>query len=164
MTFFESSSRSIFLFEHDLRANASRLSRGKTGTHFSGSCSNLRNDVRRDLVFDEGDAVAQLQLALLQPLQPQQIRRGRLMQRIDRRVEIALIFVGHGVRRSKNAMRLRNAVEACGRNIVPVSPVCKQVWWLLRSSLCFAGRSITKSLNQKRTGIMDFRRALKSGL
>src|SRR5712664_3014545 len=24
----------IFLFEHDLRANASRLSRGKTGTHF----------------------------------------------------------------------------------------------------------------------------------
>jgi len=57
--------------------------------------------------------VAQLQLALLQPLQPQQIGRGRLMQRIDRRVEIAvfllqprelgfefaLIFVGHGVRR-----------------------------------------------------------------
>src|SRR5882724_7303138 len=39
------------LFEHDLRANASRLSRGKTGTHpsgrgpragFSGSCSNAR--------------------------------------------------------------------------------------------------------------------------
>jgi hypothetical protein len=101
----------------------------------------LRNDVRRDLVFDEGDAVAQLQLALLQPLQPQQIRRGRLLQRIDRRVEIAvfllqpcelgfefaLIFVGHGVRQLKNAMRLRNAVEACGRNIVPVSPVCKQV-------------------------------------
>src|SRR6266480_4409154 len=28
-----------FLFEHDLRANASRLSRGKTGTHFSGSCA-----------------------------------------------------------------------------------------------------------------------------
>ena len=28
---------SSFLFEHDLRANASRLSRGKTGFHFSGS-------------------------------------------------------------------------------------------------------------------------------
>src|SRR5882672_10098668 len=28
----------MFLFEHDLRANASRLSRGKTGSHFSGSC------------------------------------------------------------------------------------------------------------------------------
>ena len=53
-----------------------------------------------------------MQLALLQPLQPQQIRRRRLMQRIDRRVEVAvfllqpcelglefaLIFVGHDVR------------------------------------------------------------------
>src|SRR5882672_2881314 len=47
MTFLESSSRSISLFEQYLRANASRLSRGKTGTHpsgrgpracFSGSC------------------------------------------------------------------------------------------------------------------------------
>src|SRR5712671_3944296 len=31
------SSRSIFLFEHDLRANASRLSRGKTGAHPASS-------------------------------------------------------------------------------------------------------------------------------
>jgi len=30
-----------FLIEHDLRANASRLSRGKTATHFSGSCSKM---------------------------------------------------------------------------------------------------------------------------
>jgi hypothetical protein len=29
----------ILWLEHDLRANASRLSRGKTGSHFSGSCS-----------------------------------------------------------------------------------------------------------------------------
>jgi hypothetical protein len=30
----------LFLLEHNLRANAYRvLSRGKTGTHFSGSCS-----------------------------------------------------------------------------------------------------------------------------
>src|SRR6202022_2064542 len=33
----------IFLFEHDLRANASRLSRGKTGTRFSGSCSSVQS-------------------------------------------------------------------------------------------------------------------------
>jgi hypothetical protein len=72
----------------------------------------LGDDVRRDLILDEGDAVAQLQLALLQALQPQQIRRRRLMQGIDRCVEIpvlllqprkfglqlALIFVGHGLR------------------------------------------------------------------
>ena len=69
------------------------------------------DDVGGDLVFDEGDAVAQQELALLQPLQAQQIRRGRLMQRVDRRVEVAvlllqpgklglefaLILVGHGV-------------------------------------------------------------------
>src|SRR5689334_23340853 len=48
------------------------------------------DDVGRDLVFDEGDAVAQLQLALLQSLQSQQIRRRRLMQRVDRRIEIAM--------------------------------------------------------------------------
>src|ERR1700694_4913796 len=35
----ESDSSVNFLIEHDLRANASRLSRGKTGFHFSGSCS-----------------------------------------------------------------------------------------------------------------------------
>jgi len=36
----ESQHALIFLFEHDLRANAfSRLSRGKTGIHFFGSCS-----------------------------------------------------------------------------------------------------------------------------
>jgi hypothetical protein len=69
------------------------------------------NDVGGNLVFNEGDAVAQLQLALLQSLQSQQVWRGRLMQRIDRRVEIAvfllqpgefrlqltLVFVGHAV-------------------------------------------------------------------
>src|SRR5689334_4391469 len=63
-----------------------------------------------NLVFDEGDTIAQLQFALLEPLQAQQIRCGRLMQRIDRRVQIAmrllqpgklgvqfaLILVGHG--------------------------------------------------------------------
>jgi len=34
----ESRSRSRFLIEHDLRANALRLLRGITATHFSGSC------------------------------------------------------------------------------------------------------------------------------
>ena len=70
-----------------------------------------RDDIGRDLVFDEGDAVTQMQFALLQPLQPQQIRRRRLMQGIDCRVEVAvlllqtcelgvefaLIIVSHGV-------------------------------------------------------------------
>src|SRR5262249_49037359 len=38
----ESPSRFSLLFAHDLRANASRLSRGKTATHFSGSCAMAR--------------------------------------------------------------------------------------------------------------------------
>jgi hypothetical protein len=72
----------------------------------------LSDNVGRDLVFDKGDAVAQQKLALLHALQSQEIRCGRLMQRIDRRIEIAmlllqsgelglefaLIFVGHGTR------------------------------------------------------------------
>ena len=44
----------------------------------------------------KSDAVAKLQLALLQSLQPQQVRRRRLMQRIDRRVEIAVLLLQPG--------------------------------------------------------------------
>src|SRR5258705_5871818 len=60
--FFESSSRSIFLFEHDLRANASRLSRGKTGTHFSGSCSSGANSLsgESELSGGRGDRFARV--------------------------------------------------------------------------------------------------------
>ena len=96
---------------------ADRLATGRRG---SG------DDVGRDLVFDESNAVAELQLAFLQPLQPQKIRCGRMMQRIDRRVQIAvlllqpgqlglqfaLILVGHVIVYLKNAMRLRKAVES----------------------------------------------------
>jgi len=79
------------------------------------------DDIGRDLIFDEGDAVAQLQLAFLQPLQPEQVRRRRLMQRVDRRIEIAmlllqpgelvfklaLIVVGHWCTLAESVMRLR---------------------------------------------------------
>jgi hypothetical protein len=51
------------------------------------------DDVGRDLVFDEGDAIAQLQLPLLQALQHQQVRRRRLMQRVDRGIEIAVLLL-----------------------------------------------------------------------
>ena len=86
------------------------LSRRAQAQHMQNGGSG--NDVGCDLVFDEGDTIAQLQFALLQPLQPQQIWGGRMMQRIDRRVQIAvlllqpgelgmqlaLIFVGHDAR------------------------------------------------------------------
>ena len=41
-------SRSRLFLEHDLRANATRLSRGKPASHFSGSCSRSRCRTRRE--------------------------------------------------------------------------------------------------------------------
>jgi len=54
------------------------------------------DDVGGNLVFDEGDPVAELELALLQPLQAEQVGRRRLMQCIDRRVEIAVLLLQPG--------------------------------------------------------------------
>ena len=51
------------------------------------------DDVRRDLILDEGNAVAQLQLALLQALQPQQIGSGRMVQRFDGDIKIAVLLL-----------------------------------------------------------------------
>jgi hypothetical protein len=98
------------------------------------------NDVRRNLIFDKGDTVAQLQLALLEPLQPQQIRRRRLMQRINRSVEIpvfllqpcelgfefALIFVGHGLF-NQNADEIAKIPASRTATILPGKPLRKRV-------------------------------------
>jgi hypothetical protein len=53
----------------------------------------LGDDIRRNLILDKGDAVAQLQFAFFQTLQPQEVRRRRLMQGIYRRVEIAVLLL-----------------------------------------------------------------------
>ena len=55
--------------------------------------SSSGDDVGRDLIFDEGDTIAQLQLAFLQALQLQEIGAGRQLQRGDRRVEIAMLLL-----------------------------------------------------------------------
>ena len=52
-----------------------------------------RNDVRRELVFDEGDAIAQLQLALLQALDLDDVCAGRFLQRGNRGIEIAMLLL-----------------------------------------------------------------------
>lgn len=62
------------------------------------------DDVWRDLVFDESDAIAQLQLAFLEALKPQQIGGRRLMQGFDRRVEIAMFLLQPGEFDGKNAL------------------------------------------------------------
>jgi hypothetical protein len=110
-------------------------------THFRARRSpRSGNYVRRDLIFDKGDTVAQLQLALLQPLQPQQIGRRRLMQRINRSVEIAvfllqpcelgfefaLIFVGHGLL-NQNADEIAKIPASRAAIILPGKPLRKRV-------------------------------------
>ena len=53
----------------------------------------LRNNIRRDLVFDAADLVAQHQLALLQPLHLDQVGAGRHRQGGDRGVEVAVFLL-----------------------------------------------------------------------
>src|SRR6185437_9309864 len=81
----------ISLFEHDLRANASRLSRGKTGFHFSRSCSELQiryfaiaaslqpqtRSAGGQRAVDDLDRVGEDRLAEIHELQPMRGRRDR---------------------------------------------------------------------------------------
>jgi hypothetical protein len=48
-----------------------------------------------------------------------------LLQPCELGFEFALIFVGHGVRSPKNAMRLRKVAESRLRNIVVAGLLCK---------------------------------------
>ena len=54
------------------------------------------DDIGGDLVFDEGDAVAQNQFALFETLQAQQIDRRRLPQGVDGDVEIPMFLLQSG--------------------------------------------------------------------
>ena len=53
----------------------------------------LRNDVRGELVLDVGDAVAQIELALLEPLDLQHVGAVRLLQRRNGGVEVAMLLL-----------------------------------------------------------------------
>ena len=68
--------------------------------------------------------------------------RGALLQPRELGFQFALIFVGHGARWLKNAMRLRH-VNVVARNIVAAGPLCKQkkryVWLRLRAAKIRAG-------------------------
>ena len=52
----------------------------------------LGDDIGRDLVLDESDAVAQVELSLLQPLDLQHIGPGSALERLDRGIEIAMLL------------------------------------------------------------------------
>ena len=53
----------------------------------------LGDDIRGQLILDEGDAVAQLQLAFLEALHLDHVGAGRVLQRGDRGVEVAMLLL-----------------------------------------------------------------------
>src|SRR5579863_567906 len=63
----------------------------KPDSTFAGHA--LSDNIRRELVLDEGDPVAQLQLALLQALHLDEVGPQRFVQRRDRGVEVAMLLL-----------------------------------------------------------------------
>src|ERR1700688_3216486 len=83
--------------------------------------SRSRNNIRRELVFDEGDAVAQLQLALLQALHLDDVGARRLLQRRNRGVEVAMLLLQARQLRPKLAFFLFRH-RRLGRAVVALDP------------------------------------------
>ena len=108
------------------RADAAMYARKNSSEKASPPCPcagrrrSSRNDIRRELVLDEGDAVAQLQLALLQALHLDDVGARRLLQRRNRGVEVAMLLLQARKLRPKLAFflfghrRLGRAVVAPG--------------------------------------------------
>lgn len=53
---------------------------------------NLRNNIGRERIFEKGNAIAQGQFALFQPLQLQTVIGAHRHQCVNRRVEIAMFL------------------------------------------------------------------------
>src|SRR5580700_9954446 len=79
----------------------------------------LGNDIRRELVFDKGDAVAQLQLALLQALHLDDVSTRRILQGRNRGVEVAMLLLQARQLRPKLAFFLLRH-RRLGRAVVAV--------------------------------------------
>ena len=86
-----------------------------------------RDDVRRELVLEPRDLVAQQELALLQPLQLQLVGLAGVSQGLDRRVEIAGLF----------AQPLDLATSAaCSSGVSSSSSILRQSTQRTRRSTC----------------------------
>src|ERR1700722_12425717 len=59
----------------------------------TGVLRNLRDNIRRKLVLDEGDAIAQVQFALLQALHLNKVGAHRILERRNRGVEVAMLLL-----------------------------------------------------------------------
>jgi len=75
----------------------------------------LGDYIRSELVFDEGDAVAQLQLALLQPLDLDNVGARQPFQRRDRGIEVAMVLQQAPQLRPKLALFLVCHRRPCSR-------------------------------------------------
>jgi hypothetical protein len=53
----------------------------------------LRNDVGRQLIFDIGNAVAELQFSLFEALDLNKVRPRRFLQRRNRGIEVAMLLL-----------------------------------------------------------------------
>ena len=78
--------------DHAMYGRKSARKGGLTPALARSDAKTSRDDVRRELVLDEGNPVPQDQLALLQPLDLQDVGAGRYLQRLDRGVEVAMFL------------------------------------------------------------------------
>jgi hypothetical protein len=60
---------------------------------YSIDSGRLRNDVGRQLIFDVGDAVPELQFSLFEALDLNEVRTRRFLQRSNRGVEVAMLLL-----------------------------------------------------------------------
>src|ERR1700736_4300350 len=104
-----------------------------------------RDDVGGELVFDEGDAVAQEQLALFEPLHLERVGADRVLQRADGGVEVPVLLLQAHERRAELAFFLFGHRTRCRKvGAVPT----KNRLRLGRKTLC----------RRKRDQIRNFRR------
>ena len=93
-------------------ADNTRNPRRLTDMGFTDRRTSLRNDVRRKLVLDKGNAVAQDQLAFLQPLHLDLVMARSVDQRLDGGIEVAMLLLEPRKFRSQIALVVARHVSA----------------------------------------------------
>jgi hypothetical protein len=100
-------------------------------------------DIRRQLVFDERDAVAQQELALFQALNLEYVSPGRRLERRNRSVEVAVRLLQTRKLRPKLAFFLlrHRCLGSRGPGVDFLNKVLKGGLWARSSTLSYYGLS-----------------------
>ncbi len=114
----------------------------------------LGDDIRRELVFDKGDAVAQVQLALLQALNLDDVGAWRSLQRSNRGVEVAMLLLQARKLRPKLAFFLLRH-RRLGRAAAPVWASLRMSFWGIRSGV-FKSGLLSSVIDRKLLWIIAF--------